>query len=583
MFTLLNKSSQNFVASIAQSIVNVGAAWVRLQTNWASMETVDNGNRGLTLGNVNWAQMDLGVAASNAAGLQTYLTVQNAPAWHCGPPCGTHNVLIPNALDFVAFFEAMVSRYNGLNGFGHIEAAAPNEDFDQYAAGWPGDGNTTYACRDFTILQTIYPYIYPYTQTNNPGCLVGTGSILGKRTDTTHISTLVSEIPFKYCDFVDLHAYNCLSDPNYPNANNNDPSFPARLAAIRTEMKVAGHGNKDIWMTEFGWKDTVGNTPDACDITNVLQSQYMLEAITIGQSYNVSHFGIYTIGDNENDSITTSGNTCVPKLAWTNLQAFIAAPNGSGGGGGQGTGSGNMPDVTLAQSGSANGAASPATEAFTGVIAHDLLICIIAAIGISPTIATPTGDSWTQVQKTSGTNVSTAMYILPNAAAGTHTPSSVLGGIVTGWVLIMLEFTATGANCGLQGSAQAASAIAQLTNLFPTTGQTLASELFVYTVARATATITAQNTWNVNNVAWSISVQPQAGVQGLSVDTYWSSSLGQGIGQYPQASGLLGGAVASVAIGAWFNTTAQQPQAGDTIDGVSGILVGGQYKGMIGG
>lgn len=242
-----------------------------------------------------------------------------------------------------------------------------------------------------------------------------------------------------------------------------------------------------------------------------------------------------------------------------------------------------MADITSPRQNTANGTATPATLTHAGAVAGNLLICIIAAIGTSPTIATPTGDTWQVVKSTSGASVSFAMFALPNAGAGSHVPSSVLGGTVTGWICQTFEFTPCGANCAIQGSNQLASAIAQLTNVFPTTGNTLYNELFIYSVARATATIAAQNTWNVPNVSWSASQQAQAGVQGLSLDTYFASSLGQGVGQYPQASGLLGSAVNSVAIGAWFNTLASQPGNFDNVGGQAGTLVGANYQGMIGG
>lgn len=250
-----------------------------------------------------------------------------------------------------------------------------------------------------------------------------------------------------------------------------------------------------------------------------------------------------------------------------------------------------MPDVTQPRNIAANGTATPATATLAGVVAGDLLVCIIAVLGTSPTIATPTGDAWIQVQKTQGATLSFAMYILPNAGAGSHVPSAVLAGTVTGWILEVFEFTQTGANCGLQGSAVLNSAVAQLTNIFPATGNTLSNELFVYAVARATATMTPQNSFQGLSVygaqtslaAWSASVLPQAGVQGMSLDFFWASGLGQGVGQYPQASGLLSGAVASVAIAAWLNTIATQPSNNDNIYGNNGVLVGGNYQGMLGG
>lgn len=242
-----------------------------------------------------------------------------------------------------------------------------------------------------------------------------------------------------------------------------------------------------------------------------------------------------------------------------------------------------MPDITQPRNIAANGTATPATATLTGVAAADLLICVIAALGTSPTIATPTGDTWTVISNQSGSGLSFAMFMLANAGAGSHVPSSVLGGTVTGWICEVFEFTATGPNCGLQGSAGQGSAVAQLVNLFPTSGTTLYNELFVYAVARVTATLTPQNSFGGPLAAWSPSVLPQAGVQGMSLDFFWASGLGQGVGQYPSASGLLSSAVSNRIILAWFNTIAAQPSAQDNIGGSSGVLVGGQYAGMIGG
>lgn len=243
-----------------------------------------------------------------------------------------------------------------------------------------------------------------------------------------------------------------------------------------------------------------------------------------------------------------------------------------------------MPDITQPRASSSTGTATPSSTNSITAVAGNLLVCIVVAIGTNPTIATPTGlGTWIQAQKTQGATLSAAMYYLANNPGGAVNPSAVLGGTVTGWYSVILEFTATGANCGLQGSAQLASAIAQLTNVFPGGGNTLSNELFVYTVARASAGITPQNTFLGPLSVWSASVQNISNVQGLSVDTYWASGLGQGVGQYPQASGLLGGAVASVAIGAWFNTSASQSSNNDNVGGNNGILVGGNFQGMIGG
>jgi len=176
------------------------------------------------------------------------------------------------------------------------------------------------------------------------------------------------------------------------------------------------------------------------------------------------------------------------------------------------------------------------------------------------------------------------MYRKANASAGTLSVSSALTGTVTGWLAAIFEFSSTGSNCGLQGSAQASSSVAQLTNIFPVTGRTLDRELFLYAVASAGANLTPANSFNSPLCAWSASTQQQANVQGLSMDFFWGSGLGQGVGQYPIATGLLDSAVASVAIAAWFNTIATQPDETQRRGGGSGYAVfRGHNRGMTGG
>lgn len=248
-----------------------------------------------------------------------------------------------------------------------------------------------------------------------------------------------------------------------------------------------------------------------------------------------------------------------------------------------------MPDVTQPHNIAANGTATPATATIANTGAGNLLVCIVAVLGTNPTIAGPSDNQWSQVQNKSGASLSFALFIRTNSPGGSIAPSCVLGGTVTGWIMEIFEFTQTNSNTSAQGSAMLTSAVAQLTNIFPTSGQTLYNELFVYAVARVTATLTPQNSFQQNSIqqaplsVWSNSVLPQAGVQGMSVDFFWASGLGQGVGQYPSASGLLSGAVASVAIAAWFNTVASQPTTETNVAGVPGQLVGQFFQGMIGG
>lgn len=254
-----------------------------------------------------------------------------------------------------------------------------------------------------------------------------------------------------------------------------------------------------------------------------------------------------------------------------------------------------MADATNPRNSSNNGTATPATPGSITAVAGNLLVVVIAALGTSPTIATPTSaGTWTQIQKTSGATLSFAMYMQASNAGGAINPSSILGGTVTGWIAEIFEFTATGANCGLQGSNQAAQSTAQLLNIFAGLSQMNPDLLFCYAVARATATQVIQNSGlapiNQQGIivgsaptTWTTSQLPQAGVQGLSLDFFWGTNLAQGVGPYPVGQGLLSSGVASVQIAAWFNAALAPAQVPGNIGGSEGIYVPPFYQGMVGG
>lgn len=260
-----------------------------------------------------------------------------------------------------------------------------------------------------------------------------------------------------------------------------------------------------------------------------------------------------------------------------------------------------MANVTLPRSQTGNGTATPATAALAGVVSGDLLVCYIGCVGSTATsIATPTGDTWVSVQNQAGSGSgvpSFGMFILTNAGAGTHTPSSVLTGTLTGWIIVVLEFTATGANEGLISSAVQTSAVAQLTNAFPVNlGQAQPNELFLYSVLRIGATTISAPTSGLTNWAppgyvqgasqWSASQAGLANIQGLSIDTYFGDSNNSWPCPYPGGAGLLSAAVNSVQIAAWLNAQATIPSAGGTIvniGGLGGSYVGPFFQGMVGG
>lgn len=259
-----------------------------------------------------------------------------------------------------------------------------------------------------------------------------------------------------------------------------------------------------------------------------------------------------------------------------------------------------MANVTIPRTQTGNGTVTPATATLASVVAGDMLVCVIGCVGSTATsIATPTGDSWVAVQNQAGGGSgvpSFAMFYLANAGAGSHTPSSVLTGTLTGWVIAILEFTATGSGEILLSSAVTTNSVAALGNVIPTNlGQVAPNQLFVYSVLRIGNVTISTPTAGLTNFSppgypagassWSASQAGLANVQGLSLDTYFGDANSAWPCAYPTASGTLSGAANSVQIAAWFNSQATIPSAGifTNISGGEGQIVSPFFQGIVGG
>lgn len=253
-----------------------------------------------------------------------------------------------------------------------------------------------------------------------------------------------------------------------------------------------------------------------------------------------------------------------------------------------------MAVVTLVQSGTNNGTATPATPGSLTTTAGNLLILAIATIGTSPVMGLPTGFSTTS--NNSGAVLSVGLWKLINNPGGATNPSSTLTGTVTGWVAVMLELTAVGTIVSQIGTNPSNNSTAQLPNVIPTNlGQAPVGNLFVYVVARTGTNTVSAPTSGLNNWAppgyapgasqWSSSVQPLSGVQGLSMDLYWGVVPGDYPQPYPQAAGLLSAAVTSTQIAGWYSTNQTTPTTGKdaVISGGRGTVVAPFNQGMVGG
>ena len=318
-YTLLNKNP--IPLDTLQDTIAEGFTWLRPQTNWYPfIEPTDDGSRGSVVSSLlNWSLTDDIVAKCNSLGLNLCMVVQNPPDWHCSfvtSPANPHNpIAIPLVADTVAFVTAMVTRYNGVtlnpithNPYGTIQCLMFNEDWDSFAAGWPGNGNPLYIGRDFTPLAPILQAIYPIIKAQLPNCLVGCASLLGKRTDSAHIYSMVSGLfaawgaGHVYCDFLDMHDYNCSAPPTAVNPNLGDSPPNDRIAAMRAATAFHGFPEMDIRIMELGYQQG-SIPPEICDVTQSQQATLLVQAVQEAFSQQVSHVCVWTIGSKDNNSL----------------------------------------------------------------------------------------------------------------------------------------------------------------------------------------------------------------------------------------------------------------------------------------
>lgn len=260
-----------------------------------------------------------------------------------------------------------------------------------------------------------------------------------------------------------------------------------------------------------------------------------------------------------------------------------------------------MANLNVVQSTAANGTVTPATVALAGVTATDLLLCVIACVGSTATsIATPTGDTWSVINNTAGagaTQPSLGLFFLRNAGAGAHTPSSVLTGTLTGWLIVVIEINNTFAAQLVQNGAVAGStATLPASGIFSQSlGQMTYNEMAVYAVVRtgattlATSPVSGLNNWAppgypLGASQWSASIQPQANVQGLSLDVFVGAANNNSC-PMPSSGGTLSAAVNNVAAGGILTASFTNPSAGifTNISGGEGQIVSPFFQGMVGG
>ncbi|PLS79051.1 MAG: hypothetical protein CYG59_15425 [Chloroflexi bacterium] len=237
-----------------------GGAWLRQQIPWQ-----DHMNRD---GSIAWGEMDRVVEAASAKGVKLLFSVVRAPGW--ATVNGGHGM--PTKANFGRFGEfmsAMAERYKGRVHAYEI---------------W---NEQNYAVENGGVVADAPFYVdllvagYDAVKSKDPNAIVVSGSPTPTETnkrnvafsDLDYLRAMFRDPRFRtHMDVVGVHPAGTLNPPDalpQPNRpqnsvcdgwNGNTEFYFRRLEQIRDIMVQENLGDRQMWVTEFGWA-TQNNTP----------------------------------------------------------------------------------------------------------------------------------------------------------------------------------------------------------------------------------------------------------------------------------------------------------------------------------
>lgn len=264
-----------------------GGAWIRQQIPWQ-----DHMNRD---GSIAWGEMDRVVEAASAKGVKLLFTIVRAPGW--ATVDGGHGMPTKaNFGRFGQFMSAMAERYKGRVHAYEI---------------W---NEQNYAVENGGVVADAPFYVdllvagYDAVKSKDPNAIVVSGSPTPTETnkrnvafsDLDYLRAMFRDPRFRtHMDVVGVHpagtlnAPDAMPEPNRPQNgvcdgwNGNTEFYFRRLEQIRQIMVQENLGDRQMWVTEFGWA-TQNNTPGyeygQCNTADE-QAQYTRRGIELAR-YN---------------------------------------------------------------------------------------------------------------------------------------------------------------------------------------------------------------------------------------------------------------------------------------------------------
>ncbi len=267
-----------------------GVPWVRQQVAWRDLHDIS--------GEIHWSELDRIVDDVHNADMYLLISVVQAPSW--ATDNGSHG--LPSRAHFgtfAHFMGAMAARYQGKVQAYEIwneQNRACENGGDCSRDGGVG-GQVASADYYVDMLYEAYNAI----KASDPNAIVVSGGPTSTETnhpaiamsDVTYVQNMLQNPKFR-ADVVGVHPGGQYNPPDslWPDAPGPGPHWQnsrefyfRRIEDIHAAMVAAGHGDMNIWVTEFGWA-TPNNTPGyeyGNSISPELQAQYIVRAFEKGR------------------------------------------------------------------------------------------------------------------------------------------------------------------------------------------------------------------------------------------------------------------------------------------------------------
>jgi GH35 family endo-1,4-beta-xylanase len=261
-----------------------GLNWVRQQVHWKDHQSAD--------GRIAWGELDAIVASAQAKKVKLFLSVLQAPDWATGIPGVAGLPDQAHFDDYAAFVGALAERYRG-----KVQAYQVWNEINLPAE----NGLQPIPNADYYI--ELLAQAYTAIKAADPQALVISTSLAPSESDNPTIAvsdlklfrTLFAQPRFwSHVDAVGVHVFGCANPPEtlWPSNpgsgigwTNSREFYFRRVEDIRRAMVESGHGDRQIWITEFGWA-TANNTPGhefGNQVSFDQQANYLLRAFEMGR------------------------------------------------------------------------------------------------------------------------------------------------------------------------------------------------------------------------------------------------------------------------------------------------------------